>query len=230
MVDKHELSNTIFKSLPDWIAILFGDPIGKIAGFSSVLIKGFEYHQEIHKDFWDSVVTGYEALELIDDQLKSAQFIQYTREILLKVAYETREEKRKYFFNAAMNFIEKNEKFTFDKKMYFLNLLDIMSVEELILLLYYYDQIEENPYENNQKMQLTLDLQLANHGFLTRDFENIEDALRELSGKPNTVGIPEKRDYKIDERYRHNDLGLEFTEFICRGKLKKRKEISLPDF
>jgi hypothetical protein len=143
MEDKYEIKKFVIQSVPSFIGFAFGATVGKTVATAEIIIKGMEYQVERNKDWFDRYLTGAESLELIDDQIKSAKYIQYLREVIQKVAYETRDEKRERLLNIAINYHIK--KYSFDKKIKFLQIIDRISIEELHYLFYFYNYVEKAP-------------------------------------------------------------------------------------
>src|SRR3989338_3471353 len=96
----------------------------------------------------------------------------------MKIAFETREEKRKRLLNVAINYHKKDN--PFDEKLAFLNLLDKMSTEEIVFLLQIYKQhSSKNPlYLTPREVSLTQ--ALAGYGLLQMDFSSIDKSLQKI--------------------------------------------------
>ncbi|MEK6808686.1 MAG: hypothetical protein AABY14_03300, partial [Nanoarchaeota archaeon] len=106
--NRNELTKNVFNTIPEWIGLLFGDDIDKGISFTSLMAKGFNKLSEMNKDWWNSYLTNFGAIELIDEQIKSPEYVQFIRQTIQFVAYETREKKREYLLNIAINYHKKH--------------------------------------------------------------------------------------------------------------------------
>src|SRR3989338_3478689 len=135
--DKKEYMIEVMKGLPTLVGIAFGSPLVAMTGGISVLGQGLEYLRKKNIDWTNDYLNEAQVLFTIDDARKSAENIQFVQEVIKKVVFETREEKRKRFLYLAINYHKKQG--LFDEKMGFLNLLDRISEEDLLYFLNTYN-------------------------------------------------------------------------------------------
>ena len=132
----NKLTEDVIRTLPESVGIIFGDNLTKGISVVSLMATGFNKLIEMRKEWWDKYITGLDAIELIDEHFKSPEYIHFIRQVLLTVAYESRQTKRDYLLNLAINYHKRYTEFVFDKKLMFLNILEDLSESELIYLLY----------------------------------------------------------------------------------------------
>lgn len=215
-----DISKGMLNTLPEGIAILFGDPVGKIAGIAGVTAKAFNHLSQKNKDWWSSYLTALEVIDLVYDEIQSAEYIQFLRKVILQVAFETRERKRNYLLNTAINY-HKGGKIPFDRKVYFLDILDKISIEELGYLLFVYDKTDIYPFKGDPDLRLSVETALAGYGLLTPDYDEIQTAIDGIS-----VDIDGGREADVTPGsftmvFVKTKLGKEFVEFILKDNAKR---------
>jgi len=181
MKKKKDFAVEGLKASPAIVGILTMNPVGIVAGILSLSAQAVEYIKSNIKDLTEEYNKNYELPKIIDESLTSKHHIQFLREWILKVGYETRVEKRKRFLNIAMNYPKKD--FTFDEKLLFLNLLDRLSEDELIVFLHQYSG-NIYPADNLQEYMhvITMEKLLVNHGLLEIDESATEEAFEKIEG------------------------------------------------
>lgn len=246
IVDRKGLTKDVLSTLPGWIGLSFGDPLTKGISFASLMAKGFNQLSEMNKDWWDEYLTNLEAIELIDEQIKSPQYIQFIRQTIQIVAYETREKKREYLLNLATNYHVKLQGTSFDNKMLFLNILDKLSETELLFIISWYDRTLDPPilyygYEEPIRNKL------VGIGLISQKFDKINKAFEKMNEQAEktieTINTQieslksdstfyretnffdvQKFDSSFDKpevEYGTTQLGLEFVYFIKESSLKR---------
>ena len=254
--NRNELTKNVFNTIPEWIGLLFGDDIDKGISFTSLMAKGFNKLSEMNKDWWNSYLTNFGAIELIDEQIKSPEYVQFIRQTIQFVAYETREKKREYLLNIAINYHKKHTEISFDEKMLFLNLLDNLSEMELIYVLSWYDKNSGIEIEyNNDKFQELIIYKLVGMGLISQSFDKFNDAFKKFGEqaektveaineqieslksdspfyrKTNFTDIQKFNPY-LDEpeiRYGNSNLGYTFVKFIKKTDKYEEQKLNLRD-
>lgn len=180
-MDSKEIQENILKTLPSWITIVFGDPVSKIAGGMSLLAEGWAIQRERNKDWWDKYLEAWEIVETIQEQIKQPEYIQFIREVITNVTFETREAKRQYLLNIARNYHLKHEVVSFDKKMLFLNILENMSEAEVIYVLEFYGKIDIAIIRMREEDDQKIKAKLASTGLIEQDFTQIQENFEKMS-------------------------------------------------
>ncbi|MBI2541969.1 hypothetical protein HYV80_04625 [Candidatus Woesearchaeota archaeon] len=223
MNEKKEFGIEVFKTVAPIIDILFGGIVGATTGSFALLVQGFEYLSKRNKEWWEEFINEVDVLFMIDDARKSAENIQFIRELVQKVAFENREEKRKRYLNLAINSYKK--KISFDEKLSFLNILDRLSEEELVYLLSIYEEdhtiINESFLNPREKSLINV---LSGHGLVQRDidsigraFEKVGESFEQLKREANTGSMPYDHFFhKPNLEFRQNEFGYKFVNFIKR--------------
>lgn len=232
----------VFKAVPPTVGTLFGDFLTKALGITTLAGQGWEWlfrkNKETLEEYWREVDMYF----AIEDAKKSAENIQFLREWITKIAFETREEKRKRLLNLAINYNKINIKF--DEKLFYLNLLDRLSEEELIYFLKLYDHTLSKFTNSNEKNRL-----LATHGLLKLSDSKIQEAFGKIEKDLERIReiVSKQEDpknlsshYGYSPQYRHfadapdldmysrTDLGRSFYNFIQREAKSKSKDENLP--
>lgn len=239
--------NELLKSLPSLTAIAFGSTLAALAGGVAILGQGLEFLRKINKEWYEEYVSEVDVMFMIDDAQKSAENLQFMKEVIQKVAFETREEKRKRLLDIAINYHKRGG--TFDKKLLFLNILDSMSEDELTYFMKVYEP-DGHSSLNNQ----TMNNLLVGRGLIEIDEHKIQKSFEKVSADINNIrefidkstatyqhSSPKLSSFpaynhSFDEpklEYNYTQLGLEFYDFLQRDDNKRRKPIvvsSLTDF
>lgn len=135
-INEDKLKLDLVSTLPEAIALAFGDPISKTAATVGIFVKGLNWFKEKNKDWWESYITGTDLMEFIDDHQKSAEYMQFIRGILNQVAYETSETKREYCKKFALNYPKMIKENSFSEVMHYKALLERLSEGHLKLLVF----------------------------------------------------------------------------------------------
>lgn len=226
-----DLTVKILRAVPPTIGALFGDILTKVMSVADLTGKGWEWlikrNQEDLEEYWREADLYF----AIDDARKSAENIQFLREWVTKIAFETREEKRKRLLNVAINYHKKNN--PFDEKFAFLNLLDKMSAEEIVFLLKIYKQhSSKNPIYLTPR-EISLAQALAGYGLLQMDFSSIDKSLEKVGESIEKVwkgkleyGRPYNHFFdKPRLEYEETEFGKRFIDFIERKTESDKKDV-----
>jgi len=220
------------KASPAIIGMLTFNPVAMVAGVLSLSAQAVEYIKSNIKDLTDDYSKNYKIPEMIDESLTSKHHIQFLREWILKVGYETREEKRQRYLNIAMNYPKKG--FSFDKKLLFLNMLDRLSEDELhYFLKIYYPKVKSIADDEE------LNNLLIGHGLLEIDDRQLQESFKKIGtdigtvreylektkdslsyGSAPTLSPFPEYNHLLDEpkiNYKLTSLGREFYTFLQRG-------------
>ena len=135
-IDYKKLKTELMTLVPESVVLVFGDTVSKTAATVSVLVKGLKWFIDKNKDWWDSYITGYDLMEFTDDYLKSAEYLQFIRGILIQVAYETSELKREYCKKFALNYSKMMKENQFSEVMYYQTLLSRLNESHLKFLIF----------------------------------------------------------------------------------------------
>ncbi len=184
-MDTERLKTEVMSFLPQGVALVLGleihDPILASLAALTIFTEGANKLREMNKSWLEEYATNDDVIKELDYFIKTPEFIQFLREVLIKVSYETRYEKRKALLHAAWNYVLKKEKFTFDEKMMLLNLLDQISELELIYLIHIYSNKEINIELLPRINQLSIPNKLASLGLLDTDYSSIQLALEKIN-------------------------------------------------
>lgn len=186
----------VFKAIPSSITIAFGGLLGVVIGGNAILGQALGYLNKRNKEWFEQYVTEIDILSLIDDERKSAESLQFLRETIQKVAFETREEKRKRLLNIAINFHKKKE-YKFDEKFRFLQTLDKLSEDELLFFLKIYS--EDKPLHKAADEEKELIFALTSYGLLQMDFSKIQSAMNKVGNDLNSISSKLKEGGKVGD-------------------------------
>ena len=165
------------------------------------------------------------------------------KEIIQKVAFETRKEKRKRMLDIAINYNKRGG--TFDKKLLFLNILDSMSEDELTYFMKVYEPDDHHSLDNQTMNNLLVGrelIEIDEHKIqqsfekVSADINNIREFIEKFTAtyqhsSPKLSSFP-AYNYSFDEpklEYNYTHLGLEFYDFLQRDESKRRKPIVVSD-
>ncbi len=228
--DKKDILIEACKGLPALLTIVSGSPAAIVAGFLGLTAQGVEYFRKMNKELLAEYFREAEVPNMIEDDRKSAENIQFMREWIMKIIYETREEKRKRYLNIALNYHKKN--IAFDEKILFLNLLDRLSEEELIRFLQIYSssRLTLDTVKGVSKIR-ALDKRLDSYGLLDMNLKSFEDALRKIENQLNYVrgegGDLNSARYNFASdgpklEYQKTSLGYRFFDFLQRDQTERK--------
>ncbi|MBS3165831.1 hypothetical protein J4444_01790 [Candidatus Woesearchaeota archaeon] len=212
------------------------DPIATSLVGLSLFSEGALKLREMNKCWLEKFATNDDVLKELDYFIKTPEFIQFIREVLIKVAYETREEKRKVLLHAAWNYILKEKKFTFDERISLLYLLDNLSGIEITYLILVYSN-KQIPIEIGREInRLNSKHKLASIGLLDTDYSSFQNALErvkkdmdEQKKELNYFVQSKEQSFRshygtenynpffnsIEIKYKQNLLGRKLVELIC---------------
>lgn len=204
--------------VPPTLSILFGGVPGMISGTSDFISKGISHITRKNIEWFDELTSRADVLEILDTNLKSAEYLQFLREVLSKVSFETRESKRQYFLEVAINYTRFES--SFDSKMRLLNVLDRISEKEMIVLFWKYSQISECPIDDTIEMD-SLESGLSGLGLLSVDMNDFNNALENINVTFDGEGNPAIVDCDSASLYYDvNSFGVEFLRFVLGDNYK----------
>ena len=134
------------------------------------------------------------------------------------MAYETREKKREALLNLAINFSGKCKDWTFDKKMRFQNILDKISEDELIYLMYKNGLILNESFlelSKNTEFWMSRDSfesSLISLGLLEQNLKEMVDKINNTSNNLGKLGPTPTGSITLNTRITR--FGFEFLELI----------------
>lgn len=235
-MDIEKLKTEFLHFLPPGVALVtgieIGDPVTASLAALTLFTEGASKLREMNKSFLEQFATNDDVIEELRYFIKTPEFIQFFREVLIKVAYETREENRKALLHAAWNYILKDKKFTFDEKVTLLSLLDNLSALEVsyLILLYSNKPIPEEIQREIEK--LNSNHKLASLGLLDTDYSSIQEAFEKLNKDVEEFtteteeifrSLPEKLSNQHNFFLPHSRRRQNYNSFFNQVKIKFEK-------
>ncbi len=246
-MDAEQLKTEVMNFLPQGVALVLGlelhDPVLASLATLTLFTEGANKLREMNKSWLEEYATNDDVIKELDYFIKTPEFIQFLREVLIKVSYETRHEKRKALLYAAWNYVLKDKKFTFDEKMALLNLLDNLSTLEVVYLIHLYSSEQIPPEVILKVKDLNVQYKLASLGLIDADYSPIQNALEKLhkdieedskyvmeciqknadqyprtaSGYRHRSGIKNYNPFfdQANIKFEKNAFGKKFVELIC---------------